>query len=238
MEEEFDPYLTAFDNIKIGENNSYKNFIIQEDEKMAINNENYDNNKEDEDMKDVNNLKEEGHNLINNSDQNKQNKNSDINNNDINMTNEFAENTINYKLNESNNKVNILIPNQINKEEKAIIQKCDFDYSLIFLNNGENGFMEDFINENNNESTIRDCFNFNLNEKDWIKILNHTILVHYLKNIKEYNEKQKKMRTIMYNGNINVAGNPVLFQMNPYMINYNQNMNINNLKNLQINSIK
>ena len=48
MEEEFDPYLTAFDNIKIGENNSYKNFIIQEDEKMAINNENYDNNKEDE----------------------------------------------------------------------------------------------------------------------------------------------------------------------------------------------
>ena len=57
-EEEFDPYLVAFDNIKTEENILYKNNIIQEDENMVKEDGNNNLENEDIEMKNENNLNE------------------------------------------------------------------------------------------------------------------------------------------------------------------------------------
>ena len=233
MEEEYDPYLVAFDNIQDDANNIFQNNFIKEDEIMLNEYENHNQMNEDEEMKDANDLGKNEQNLINDSDKNLINKNPDIINKDINMTVIDNTNAIN-KINESSNTINMIIPKRINNYGNEIRQKYEYDYSIICLNEGESGLMEDYINEGNVQSTTRDCFNFQMDEKKWIKFLNHSIFVHYDKNLKEYTEKLQKMRQYMINnnGNINMAGNLSVF---PFMVNYgqNMNMNINNLKNMK-----
>ena len=102
--------------------------------------------------------------------------------------------------------------------------------------------MDDFFKEKQNESTTADYFNFNLDEDKWIKILNHSILVHYEKHIKQIKEEiEKRKKNQMYNNNFNNAnntGNPqMMTAVNPMMImNYQQMYlhNLNNLKNMPI----
>ena len=102
--------------------------------------------------------------------------------------------------------------------------------------------MDDFFKEKQNESTITDYFNFNLDENKWIKILNHSILVHYEKHIKQIKEEiEKRKKNQIYNNNFNNAnntGNPqMMTAVNPMMIMTYQQMylhNLNNLKNMPI----
>ena len=80
-EEEYDPYLVAFDNIKTEDNLLYQNNMVQEDENVINENENKLN--EDIEMKDENNSEGNQQNLINESDNNITNLNQNIHNNEI-----------------------------------------------------------------------------------------------------------------------------------------------------------
>lgn len=239
-EEEYDPYLVAFDNIKTEENILYKNNIIQDDENMVKEDDNNNLQNEDIEMKNENNLNE---NILNESEKNLINQNDkNIINNENNINNEMNENfkDMSNRINDSKNKINIISLNKINNEEYKKGQEYEYGYNIMFLNEGESGIMEDFINDKNDESTLEDYFNFHLDEKKWIKFLNHSILVHYEKNMKEYLEKQKKLKQIqnMYASN-QTMNQSFMFAMNPFLLNNQfKNMNMPNLKNMPINSTK
>ena len=98
------------------------------------------------------------------------------------------------------------------------------------MNEGETGLIQDFSKEKQNESTMADYFNFHLDEEKWIKILNHSILVHYERHIIE-----KKLAQMSNNNNLNntnyVNANPQIVNPMYYPI-YLQNPN--NYKNFPI----
>ena len=123
-------------------------------------------------------------------------------------------------------------------DENKKNEEYDYGYTIILLNDGENGLMEDFFKEKQNESTTSDYFNYHLDEDKWIKIFNHSILLHYerhLNELKAENEKKKKMQN-MFN-NTNNTGNPqMMTQMNPMMfmnmgngVNYPAQMYLKNI---------
>ena len=121
-----------------------------------------------------------------------------------------------------------------NNNENKILEEYDYGYSIILLNEGESGLIEDFFNEKQNESTTSDFFNYHLDEDKWIKILNHSILVHYERHIKDEIEKRKKMQSTG-NAQMMMPMNQMMF-MNMNMnngVNYQQ-MFLNNLKNMQM----
>lgn len=64
----------------------------------------------------------------------------------------------------------------------------DFNYKIVLNYSGEEGYIEDYINELNGEDKRKDnndMFNFGLNPEKWIKLLNKSILMHYEKHILE-----------------------------------------------------
>ena len=245
--EEDNPFIEAFNKILFEEENNKKpsNQYILNDQNKVMNqdnnmlediNQNIDNpidQNEDIDMKSNNNSKEENENENNNNDDK-----LDINSllgkktkpdNDL---SQFQESLMNN--NQKIQNVNKIEPikeyksiSVINNENK--IEEYDYGYSIILLNEGETGLIEDFLNEKHSESTTADYFNFHLDEEKWIKILNHSIYIHYERHIKDEIEKRKKMQMYMNNGNNNpnpqmmAAMNP----MNPMMI-----MNMGNMSNI------
>ena len=240
MKEEFDPYLFAFDNIKNNENTLFQNDSMSEDEIMADANQNNIKENEDEEIKDENKIN--GNEQILNENEN---KNENISPYGINL-NEITNklNDQNYKNNESNNTINFVIPTKTVKKENKISKEYDYGYKIIYISDDETGIMEDFVNDNSNESTTKDSFNFGLDENKWIKFLNHSILVHYKKKYNEYIEKQNQLKKFqnmyMNNGtNINANNDPhgIMSGMKPYMINYYQNMNMN-MNNMNMNNMK
>ena len=233
MEEEYDPYLAAFDNIKIGEKLLYENNILKEDEIMINEEENRNKDNEEIDIKNDNNLEEAKIDLLN------ENENNLIQNNEINnINNENIENVnvFNNKNKESNNLIDITLPKKFHSSENQINQEYEYGYTILYLKDEEDGCMEDFLNERSNESTTEDIFNYHMDEKKWIKFLNHSIFVHYKKNLREeieLKEKQRRQYNMFINNqnmNINMT-NPTGNLMAPLMVNYYQNTNLNNLKN-------
>lgn len=104
-------------------------------------------------------------------------------------------------------------------DENKKNEEYDYGYSIILMNEGESGLMEDFFKEKQNESTTSDYFNYHLDEDKWIKIFNHSILLHYerhLNELKMENEKKKKMQN-MYMNNANGGNSQMMAQMNPMM---------------------
>ena len=245
MKEEFDPYLFAFDNIKNNENTLFQNDSMSEDEIMADANQNNIKDNEDEEMKDENKIN--GNEQILNENENKNENISPYGiSNKVDNQNEITNklNDQNYKNNESNNTINFVIPTKTVKKENKISKEYDYGYKIIYINDDETGIMEDFVNDNSNESTTKDSFNFGLDENKWIKFLNHSILVHYKKKYNEYIEKQNQLKKFqnmyMNNGtNINANNDPhgIMSGMKPYMINYYQNMNMN-MNNMNMNNMK
>ena len=240
MKEEFDPYLFAFDNIKNNENTLFQNDSMSEDEIMADANQNNIKENEDEEIKDENKIN--GNQQILNENENKNENISPYGINQNEITNKL--NDQNYKNNESNNTINFVIPTKTVKKENKISKEYDYGYKIIYINDDETGIMEDFVNDNSNESTTKDSFNFGLDENKWIKFLNHSILVHYKKKYNEYIEKQNQLKKFqnmyMNNGtNINANNDPhgIMSGMKPYMINYYQNMNMN-MNNMNMNNMK
>ena len=136
------------------------------------------------------------------------------------------------KTNRDNNEENL------EKEEKMEEKKneeFEFGYSIILLDKGEEGLIEDYLKERESEKNLSDFYNYNLNEEKWQKILNHSILVHYERHLKEEMEKRKKMQNFMQNINMNM-NNSLFPHMNQMVYQY---MNSNNIiKANNINEIK
>ena len=245
--EEDNPFIEAFNKILIEEKNINKpinKYILNEQNKLnnqdinmieanPIVNNPIDQN-EDEDMNSNNNSKEE------NPNQNENNNNDDKlelsppnsllgkktkPDNDLDSLQVTSMNN-----NQKNQNINKNEPKSIsviNNENK--IEEYDYGYSIILLNEGETGLIEDFFNEKQSESTTPDYFNFHLDEEKWIKILNHSIYIHYERHIKDEIEKRKKMQMYMNNGNNNP--NPqMMAPMNPMM--YMNMANMGNMGNM------
>ena len=245
--EDYDPYMKAFDNIRVEDNKKYNNFFLQENNFENNNNENNKINDVNEDIEmKIDNAQNEEKVQKNNLNEKEiidkmQEETKFLNarttpeeNPDIINKNQNNElNTPNKNKDIDKYLIDISINNNLNKKDNEIKQKYDYGYSILLVKDGEYGLMEDFIKDKNNASTIRDCFNFGFDEKKWIKFLNHSIFVHYLKNVDEEKEKKRRLNSMINN---NPMGNQVIMApINPAaMINYYQNLS--NFKNLQNNN--
>ncbi len=72
------------------------------------------------------------------------------------------------------------------KEEDLKEKEYDYGYKIILNYPGEDGLIEDYINEMNNDDKKKDpneMFNYGLNPDKWIKLLNKSILMHYERHI-------------------------------------------------------
>ena len=108
------------------------------------------------------------------------------------------------------------------KEKKIEKKKFKFGYEILLLQPNENGLMENFLTENIIDSNIHnqsDFYNYGLDKDKWLKLINHSILLHYERHLQE--EAKKKNNN---NNNNNENNNNV--------INNNNNM-INNYNNIQ-----
>jgi len=177
-------------------------------------------------------------------------KDNDKNNNNEIIERELNQNILLNKKIKSNNTFN-LNDNGNKKEKKEIkkdVKEYEFGYSIILLEEKDEGLMENFLED----PDISDYYNYNLNEEKFQKILHHSKLVHYERYLKEEMEKRKKIKNMfMLNMNINMNMNNIppniMPQMNSIMIeNMNNNdnslnypmqissiQNINKIKNLQ-----
>lgn len=72
------------------------------------------------------------------------------------------------------------------KEEDIKEKEYDYGYKIILNYPGEDGLIEDYINEMNTDDKKKDpneMFNYGLNPDKWIKLLNKSILMHYERHI-------------------------------------------------------
>ena len=108
------------------------------------------------------------------------------------------------------------------KEKKIEKKKFKFGYEILLLQPNENGLMENFLTENIIDSNIHnqsDFYNYGLDKDKWLKLINHSILLHYERHLQE--EAKKKNNENLNNNNQNNFNN-----------NNNNNM-INNYNNIQ-----
>ena len=108
------------------------------------------------------------------------------------------------------------------KEKKIEKKKFKFGYEILLLQPNENGLMENFLTENIIDSNIHnqsDFYNYGLDKDKWLKLINHSILLHYERHLQE--EAKKKNNENLNNNNNNNFNN-----------NNNNNM-INNYNNIQ-----
>lgn len=261
--DEFDPFLDAFNTISREDNKKPINpLVINNQNQSNINSEIKQNiiNKENN-SKSLELNEHEEENKTNNIVKEENNKTQSINN--IAVKEESVEQTdniligkktkpdneldsaqissVNNNLNNINTNKNetkkefpsICIPNN---NENKIVEIYDYGYTINLLNDGESGLIEDFLNEKQNEATTSDYYNFNLNEEDWIKIVNHGILLHYERHIIELKDEIEKRKKMQSTGNTQM-----MMPMNQMMfMNMNMNngvmfiQNMNNLKTMQM----
>ena len=138
--------------------------------------------------------------------------------------------------NESNNKMKKIDDNIENKDNK---NEYDFGYSLIFLEDNEEGLMEDFLKEKPIISDISDFYNYGLDKEKFDKMVQDSLLIHYERHLKEEMEKRKQMQKMfMFNMNINMNNNIIptsmMPQVNSLMMSNLNNSNNNNDNNYSI----
>ena len=201
MSEDYDPYLEAMMNIDREESNEIQgqNIITK------INQEN-DSSKpgitlqEDDENSKINILSN------NKSKRDEQNPNKNLTSNNDSPTK--TQNQLLNKKTKPNNELfinensiqNDEIKNNDNENQHDNNSEIyDYGYTITLINDGETGLMEDFFKEKQNEPTTSDFFNYHLDEEKWIKILNHSILIHYERHLKEEMEKKKKIQNNMNN---------------------------------------
>jgi len=140
------------------------------------------------------------------------------------------------------------LPPDKNKQKKLEnperkIQQYQYGYIINFLEDEENGLMEDFLPTNIDSS---DFYNYGLTPEIFEKRLHDSLLHHYENHLKEEKEKRDKMNMFMFNMNINMNMNNMSnnliqrgmglhpSQMSNFMMN-NMNYNGNNIDNANIN---
>ena len=262
MSEDYDPFLDAFNSISKDDNkkntNNQNQSTLDNNQNIGQKNSNPSSNIELNEQDEENKM--DGDQNENNKNQNefKNEKNNTKKDDNLEQTflgqktkpeeelDSIQFSSINKNISSNNNNNNS--KSEVIKEYTSIsafnnndnkpLEEYDYGYTIILLKEGETGLMEDFLNEKPNESTTSDFFNFHLDEEKWIKILNHSILVHYerhIKELKEEFEKRKKLNNLM--GNVNGSANtqmiPQINPMNSMMMGYQQ-MYLQNLKNMQL----
>ena len=147
-----------------------------------------------------------------------------------------------------NELLNQELPPDKNKQKKLEnperkIQQYQYGYIINFLEDEENGLMEDFLPTNIDSS---DFYNYGLTPEIFEKRLHDSLLHHYENHLKEEKEKRDKMNMFMFNMNINMNMNNMSnnliprgmglhpSQMSNFMMN-NMNYNGNNIDNANIN---
>jgi len=147
-----------------------------------------------------------------------------------------------------NELLNQELPPSKNKQKKMEnperkIQQYQYGYIINFLEDEENGLMEDFLPTNIDSS---DFYNYGLTPEIFEKRLHDSLLHHYENHLKEEKEKRDKMNMFMFNMNINMNMNNMSnnliprgmglhpSQMSNFMM-YNMNYNGNNIDNASIN---
>ena len=262
--DDYNPFIETFYEILKEQNNKKtNNFILNEQSKSNLNTEKKEiqnnlaeqflNNEieqnENEEIKSISN-KNENNNLKNDEKLESspisllgKKRKSDNNLESIQISSFNNNNAINLNINNNNKNESIkefTSISAINNENK-ILEEYDYSYRIILLNEGESGLIEDFFNEKQNESTTADFFNFDLDEEKWIKIVNHSILIHYERHMKELKEdlEKKKRAQNLYMNNMNNAAPNAQMVMNPMMfmnmangVNY-QSMYLQNMQNLK-----
>ena len=96
-----------------------------------------------------------------------------------------SQNSFNEKININKNE---------NKKEKIEKKKFKFGYEILLLQPNENGLMENFLTENIIDSNIHnqsDFYNYGLDKDKWLKLINHSILLHYERHLQEEAKKKK-----------------------------------------------
>ena len=250
---DYNPYIEAFNIISNEENKKTINqFILITQNQPNINkeiNENINNKEnnpihnnmqlnENDEIKNINNnINEEqsNQNIIKNNESMEQSPNSLIGKKtkpDYDLDSIQISSVNNNYLNTNNNNVNKNSPIReyssisiLNNNDNKMVEEYDYGYSIILLNEGESGLIEDFLNEKQNESTTSDFYNFHLDEEKWIKILNHSILIHYERHIKDLKDEIEKRKKMQSTGNTQL-----MMPMNQMMF---MNMNMNNGVNYQ-----
>lgn len=248
-----DPFLEAYNDILNEENTKESKQYILSEQKFNNISENKDNQidfKEKEEEKLTNNIntkenkaKDEINNL--NNDQNiEHSPNSFIGKKlkpdtelDPLQISSVDNNTKNLNINNKNEPMKEFTSISIMNNENKNIEEYDFGYSIILLNDGETGLIEDFLIEKQNDSTTEDYYNFGMDEEKWIKILNHSIFAHYQRHIKEESEKRKKIQAMALNNNSSTNQqmmapmNQMMFMNMPNGLNFQQ-MYLQNLKSM------
>ena len=109
--------------------------------------------------------------------------------------------------------------------------------SQVFLEEGENGLMEDFLPNNVDSS---DFFNYGLNKEEFDKLIQESLIYHYENHLKEEKEKRDKMNMFMFNMNINMnmnnMGNNFIQRGMTTPMNYMNNMNNFLMNNMNYNN--
>lgn len=112
----------------------------------------------------------------------------------------------------------------------------DYGYTIELGEDNERGcLMDEFLKKEITVSTNDDFFNFHLDEKKWIKIVNHTIYAHYERHLKEIMDQKLKEQQILnyYKNQKNFLVN---YSGNNYYYNYNSNMRpMVNIQNMNFN---
>ena len=79
-------------------------------------------------------------------------------------------------------------------DKKITKDQYDYGYTIILNNTDDDGLMESFLKEPITEekptAVPSDYFNFGLDEDKWRKLINHSILMHYEKHIRDQKLKQ------------------------------------------------
>ena len=106
------------------------------------------------------------------------------------------------------------------KQEKTY----PFGYTISLLNDDEEGLIEDFMGVENHTESNSDFFNYGLDEDKYIKILNHSILLHYERKLIEENELRKKQQMTMNpmkpnnpNNSVKPNNSGIMTQINPML---------------------
>ena len=107
-------------------------------------------------------------------------------------------------------------------DKKITKDQYDYGYTIILNNTDDDGLMESFLKEPITEekptAVPSDYFNFGLDEDKWRKLINHSILMHYEKHIRD-----QKLKQDITNDNTNNT-NIMLSQQKPPQIQPNQQL--------------
>ena len=121
------------------------------------------------------------------------------------------------------------------KEKEKPAKKFKYGYEILLLQPNENGLMENFLTENIIDANLHnqsDFYNYGLDKDKWLKLINHSILMHYERHLQEEAKKKNNEMNVNQNNFNNLQAQQFynLMRNNMYNIFQQQNFNLNQKK--------